>query len=97
MPSRLKVLKPGSVNVTRVDAGPQVDDAVLAAAVGDDGADFLDQGRAAGFNRDAGQDGAGRVFDGPGDRCLCERDGRHEYRQRDEVHDPYKCTHYLPS
>ena len=37
----------------RVGARPQVDDAVLAGVVADDGADLLDQDRARGFHRDA--------------------------------------------
>ena len=45
MPSRLTVLKPVSVNVTRVGARPQIDDLVLARGVGDDRPDLFDQGR----------------------------------------------------
>ena len=48
MPSRLTVLKPGSVNVTDVGARPQIDDSILAGVVADDRADLLDEDRAGG-------------------------------------------------
>ena len=54
----------------RIGAGPQVDDAVLAAAVGDGGADLFNQHVARGLDGDAGQHGAGRVLDDAGDGGL---------------------------
>ena len=48
-----------------VGARPQIDDAVLAGAVGDGGADFLDQHRAGRFDGDAGQHGAGASLTTP--------------------------------
>ena len=76
MPSRLTVVKPGQRERHRVGAGPQVDDPVLAGAVGDDRADLLDQRRAGRFDGHAGQHGAGRVPRGAGDGGLRRCDGR---------------------
>ena len=87
-PSRLKVLKPGSVNVTVYVPGRRSTMRVLPAAVGHDGADFFDEYGAARFDGDAREHRARRVFHRPRDRGLCERDGRHKYRQRDDMHDP---------
>ena len=80
-------IEAGQGDGQRVDAGPQVHDAVLAAAVGDDGADLFDQGGAAGFNRDAGQDGAGGVSDGSGDGGLGPRRGWQQ-DQGEHAHEP---------
>src|SRR4029453_8287544 len=54
----------------RVDARPQIDDAILARFVGDRAARLLDQNRTAGFDGDPGQDAAGRVPDDAGDSAL---------------------------
>ena len=53
-----------------VDAGTQVDDLVLARAVGDDRPGLLDQHVAGRFDRDARQHCAGRVFHHAGNRAL---------------------------
>ena len=58
MPSRLTVLKPGQRERDGVGAGPQIDDAVLAGAVGDGRSDLLDQRVARRFDRDAWQNTA---------------------------------------
>ena len=69
--SRLTVVKPRSVNGERVDAGTQVDDAVLTGAVGDGFTRFLDQRGARGLDRHARQHGARRVAHGAGqDACA---------------------------
>ena len=53
-----------------VAAGFQIDDAVLAAPIRDDGARLLDERRARRFDVHAGQDGAGRIADDAGDGWL---------------------------
>ena len=69
-----------------VGARPQIDDAVLARAIGDRGPDLLDQGRARCFNGDAGQHGAGRVSNG-------SREGRlGKYGCREEQHNEERQT-----
>ena len=69
-PSRFTVAKPASVNVTRVRARPQILDAIPAGAVGDRGADFLDQRWTGGFDGDTGQHGSRVVPDGTSERGL---------------------------
>ena len=68
----------------RVGAGPQIDDAVLAAPIGDGGADFLDEHRARGFDGDARQHRAGRVFHDSGNGRLGERRRRDDHEARDD-------------
>ena len=70
MPSRRTVEKLGQLKRHGVDARPQIDDAVLAGAVGDHAPDLLDQGRAAGFDRDARQHAAAGVGHEPARRCC---------------------------
>ena len=80
----------------RVGAGPQIDDAVLAGVVADDRPDFLNQDRAGGFDRHAGQDAARRVLDDAGDgrlrigrrRKSKERTGRSSPATRISTSDP---------
>ena len=62
----------------RVGAGPQIDDTVDALPVGHGRTALLDEHRARCLYGDAGQHGARRVANGPGDRALC---GRHRWRQ----------------
>ena len=54
----------------------QIDDAILALAVGDDRAGPFDQHVAGRFDRDARQDAAGRVLDDAGDAALRGSHGR---------------------
>src|SRR5204863_266143 len=63
-------VEPGQREGDRVDAGPQIENAVLPAAVGDGRAYFLDQHRARGFDSDARQDSAGAVLDYARNRRL---------------------------
>jgi hypothetical protein len=65
-----------------VRAGPQVDDLVLPGAVGDDGADLLDERGAGCFDGDAGEDGTGRIPDDSGQR-LRVRGGRNQHQAED--------------
>ena len=65
MPSRLIVLKPGEREGDRVDARAQIHEAVLAAAVRDDGASLLDERRALRLDRHARQHRAGGVLTTP--------------------------------
>ena len=58
MPSRLQRIEAGQRERHGVDAAAQLLDPVLPAAVGHDGAGFLDQGRAGRFDGDARQHGA---------------------------------------
>ena len=64
----------------RVGAGPQVDDAVLARAVGHGRRGFSRSARAGGFDRHAGQHRAGRVLDHACNRRLRERKRRQQRR-----------------
>ena len=57
----------------RVDARPEILDAVLTGAVGGDGTDLFDERRTRGLDGDAGQYGPGRVFHEAGNRRLRER------------------------
>ena len=66
-----------------VGAGPQVDDLVLARAVGDDGADFLDQRRAGRLDRHAGQHRARRVFHHARDDAIALGERGHGKQQDD--------------
>jgi hypothetical protein len=54
----------------RINAGPEIDDAVAAGTVGDGGPRLLDQDRTSRLDRDAGQHGARGVLDDPGERAL---------------------------
>jgi hypothetical protein len=58
MPSRRTIEKPDNVNVTEYIPGGSVTMRYWPAAVGDDGARLLDQGRTARFNGDTRQHGA---------------------------------------
>ena len=70
----------------RVGAGAQIDDAVLARAIGGSGPDLFDEGRACGLNSDAWQHGARRVSDG-------SREGRlRKYGGREEEHNKERQT-----
>ena len=100
MPSRLTVLKPGQREGDGVIAGAEVDDLVLAVAVGDGRPRALDERRARRFDRHARQHGAGRVADDAGNAAanLCERGGRCQQHRTDDERDrpepPYKTeTH----
>ena len=64
-------------------AGPQVLDAIHPRAVGDGRSNLLDEGRARGLDRDAGQDRAGRVPHRAGDRALRMRQGRQKGEPRE--------------
>ena len=55
IPSRLKPLKPVSVESHRIRAGPQINDSILAGPVGDGRSQPLDQGVTRRFDRDAWQ------------------------------------------
>jgi hypothetical protein len=59
-------------------AATQIDDAVLPRPVRDRRARLLDQHRAGGFDRDAGNDGAGGVADDAGESPLRKRRGDDE-------------------
>ena len=67
MPSRLTVLKPGSVKVTLYMPGLRLTIRYWPVAVGRRRADLLDQRRAGGFDRDAGHDRADVVSHDAGD------------------------------
>ena len=86
MPSRRTVEKPLSVKVTDVGAGTQIDDPVLAAAVGDDRANLLDQRRARRLDRDTRQHRAGGVPDDAGDRRLRVRQHGHQDHEPEHEH-----------
>ena len=82
MPSRLTRAEAGQRERHGVGAGAQIDDAVLAGAVGDGRTRFLDERRARRFHGHARQHGAGRVLHDAGDRGLGKRRGRDEHEQR---------------
>ena len=79
----------GELEGDDVGAGPQIDDPVLAGAVGRRDADLLDQHVARDFNGDAGQHRAGGVSHHAGDRGLRASDGRdaeHTNEQEEDLH-----------
>jgi hypothetical protein len=67
----------------RIHARAEIDDPILAGAVGDGGPDLLDQRGARGFDGDARQHGAGRVFHRAGDGGLRASDGGERGEQDD--------------
>ena len=67
----------------RVGAGPQVDDLVLAGAVGDDRSRLLDQRGTGCFNGHARQHGAGRIADAARNGSLGSRNGRNDDDRRE--------------
>ena len=79
----------------RVGAGPQVDDAVLAGAVGDGGTDFFDQRVARRFDGHARQHGAGRVLDDAGDGGLGECRGGQHHQAREAEQQLFQHAHTL--
>ena len=85
-----------------VHTGPQIDDAVEALAVRDDGADLFDQGRAGGFNGDAGQHRARSVSDDAGNvagfrlRPCDSRQGQHAEHHDDATREGPE-SHHLSS
>ena len=88
-PFRSNVENPGNMNVTLYVPGTQVNDPVHALAVGDGGADLLDQRRTPDVYLHARKDGAGSVFHDPGDAALRPCGGwQQEKRQRRRHHEP---------
>ena len=81
----------------RVGAGSKVFDAVLTRAVGDRRPDSLDQLGAGRLHSDAGEHGAGGIFDRSGNDCLRERDGRHHRDARRQDQGPHHCVHLSTS
>src|SRR5206468_2043333 len=65
-----------------VDAGAQIDDAVLARSIGDRGPRLLDEDGARGLDRHAWQDSARRVANGAGQRSL-RQDRRRQQQERE--------------
>ena len=96
MPSRLTVLKPVSVNVTVYVPAQQVDDAVLAGAVGDGRADLFDQHGTGGFDGHARQHGAGRVLDDAGDGCLGMSSDGCQQKRDENKQNATRETHRAP-
>ena len=86
----------GQREVDGVGAGPEILDAVLAGAVADGSADFLDEGRTARFNGDAGENRARRVSDGTGDDGLCGGGGGKERETDPDCQGPDETTHLAP-
>ncbi len=78
--------KPRQGERHRIGAGPQVDDAVEAGAVGHGRAHLLDEHGARGFDGDAGQNGPRRVADHARDRGLggCQGGGQENGAQRED-------------
>ena len=74
MPSRTKVLKPGSVNVTLYVPGRRSSIRYRAVVVCDDGPRLLNQHRACRLDRDARQNGARRIAHDARNGALCEAD-----------------------
>ena len=71
-PLALERVEPGKRERHGVGAGPQIDDAVLSAAIADRRAHLLDQRVAGRFDGHARQHGARRVLDDAGDGGLGE-------------------------
>ena len=65
-----------------VGTGGEVDQPVLARAVGHDGSDFFSESGTRRFNGDAGQNAARRVSDHAGQRALRERQRWHQGQAR---------------
>ena len=88
--------EPGQREVDGVGSGPEILDAVLAGAVADRGADFLDEGRTARFNGDARENRARRVSDGAGDDGLCDGGGGKQRETDPDCQGPDETTHLAP-
>ena len=97
MPSRLTVENPGSVKVTVVGAGPEVDDLVLPLRVGGHRPHAFDERGTARLDRHARHHGAARVpHDAGNARRLRER-CRGQRRKRQGQHPPEDHPAHKPS
>ena len=90
------VAKPGSAKVTRVGARRQVDDAVLAAAVGHCRTRFLDERVAACFDGHAGEHRARAVPNRSRQRRLSKGAGRDEQHRQERQHTAQSHPHVVP-
>ena len=86
----LDAAEPGQRERHRIGAGAKVDDAVLAGAISDGAADFLDQHRAGDFDRDTREHGPRRIPDDAGDRGLSKRRGGNQDQQDDDA----RCSQF---
>ena len=76
-----------------VDAGPQIHDPILAGSISRNRPDFFNQGGAAGFDRDTGQDRSGRIFDHARNGRLGVGGGRQHEPHRDRDQHSSQRTH----
>ena len=83
-------VEPGKREGHRVHAGPQIDDSVLPAVIGDGGPRLFDQGRTAGFDGDTGQHAPGGVSDDARKGALCIGCAGRQCQQRQT--DDYEAT-----
>ena len=89
-------LEPGEREAHLVSTGTQVDDLVLAIAVGRHRTRFFNQRGARGLHEDARHDRTGRVLDDAGNGCLsAARSRQQENRGSNYRHTQYDSTHML--
>ena len=87
-------VEPGQRERDRIDAGPEIDDAIQTGRVGRHRPHALDERRTAGFHGDPGQHGAGRILDRAGNRALCKRGVRIDQQtRRCEQHNTRRAFH----
>jgi hypothetical protein len=96
MSSRLTPLNPGQAERDGVECRAEVDDPVLAGAVGRDGSNLLDEDRARGFDRRTGQHGPDASLTTPAsDACASASEGTSTRHAR--THAPTRRNRFIRS